>query len=554
MSNHEKTATGQDVEWTTPSWATPAIDQPESLTPPAPTGAGDTVQESIDVFEQTRQQSKKFSKDFVVNYLNDKLTIRTVDGTTGEDAYHNKRYFDLVQATPAEHRFVTDPEAISKVHSELADLFRDELALHTTPIAGKTHEQRVTDHLDTVKSGYLQKLENDKTAVRTFAEEVTNLSKRKVRSPGSALEFRGLGLDISDGKGGAKRIDLTRDSAGDVRSNMSVQEEMGQTFVHWSSPELMNERMQKGNKPPLTRRIYLNPKNEDSVAIFREIIDGAKEQGLVMKGKVFDRASDAIRSTRVALNGESFTVRADGIVLYAGEDSNRLMALVQDVYNRREPSFKGRGNSLVPYRLADGLAIGDEPVGSGGEESLTTSRFGAVNDAMAATRQELGIQTGEKLQPQQETQAQAVFERHFDRIAREKNIDPNNLAFNLSEEQQASTAKSQAIAQAVAAATSEETVEPARQLAVRQLTKGLGKNLGADPARDERLRGFLDAAKASDQNTLEDFSQIAGEVSWIKQNAIPAGTPDSEVPQKVYEVYKIPSAPLSGQQPKTNAN
>ena len=233
----------------------------------------------------------------------------------------------------------------------------------------------------------------------------------------SALEFHGFTVQRTDGK----HVDLLDgNTPGNVHANLFIQREIAGTFVHWTSKEYLKKRV-AGNKPPLTRRIYLNPRTQDAVRVFREVVDAASAANLSVKGKILDRSSEA--NVMKAYNDQDAAnrdVRGDAIVLYAGEDeANELLAIAEQVLNQNPAAFKNRDVSSVPLKLAGGLAIGDEPGEKGA--SLTSHRAGVLEEVASEVRNN---------DPGTKEARVKVFKALWKTAASQKNINPDNMAFN----------------------------------------------------------------------------------------------------------------------------
>jgi hypothetical protein len=503
----------------------------------------------VSVFEAAKQHEHVVSDELAVSVLQNRFQARTVDGKhSGQNANFLKIYLDQVEASRDDHNFVTDPNKISGVHNQIADLIGDKLRVYVKAAdpndarAVATRAATMT-RLRDAKANYLQKLENDKSAVRTFANDVIGKPNDIVRAPVSALEFKGFDTIVKDADGTTKKVDLLRKAPSDVRPNMQVQEEAGQTFVHWSSSEYMQKRI-NGEKTDFKKRIYLNPQAESSVAVFKDIIEAADAQGLNIKGKFFDRASNATSKSRVALKGEDFMTRADGIVLYAADDADTLMAIVGQVYAKHQSAFEGRGMSAIPFQLKEGLAVGDEPMGVDSSVSLTSSRLSALAEASDATRQDLGIKNGDDVPVGQKALAANLFKKHFAEAAKMAGIDQHNIAFNAEPgapvqpvQPRQNIAPSNVMAQP---RQPEKTVPAVNELSPQALQKAAGEffkkglsgnfldNRQATSEQQLRLKKMNVLIDDGDQDALEDFASIRKTILNIK-NLYPEGTASSTI-------------------------
>lgn len=356
-------------------------------------------------FEQAAQGNKKMRDDFIIDTVNDTLMIGN------EKAGAIKRYLDKQPADTTDEAFTRNPDAIGDFHDDLADLIASKLKVFAPGASDDTKS-----FLRTKKGEFLQKTTERQKDVRQFAHDWAATGKG--RAPSATIEFRGFTVPTSKGN-----VNLLEREVGRVSSNIRVQAEATGSFVHWRSQAYQTERGQ-GEKPSLERRIYLNPTVKSSVEIFGKIIDAAEQAGIVMKGKILNRSAEALNN----MHSKEFSTRGDGIVLYAGKDSDTLLSLVEAIYNDHQDDFAGRGISRVPFKIAEGVAVGNEPEGEG---SLTSTRAALMADAAKETKRELRVDDWEKVPVAMQQQAVQIFRTKFDEMAQQRNINPNNMAFNL---------------------------------------------------------------------------------------------------------------------------
>jgi hypothetical protein len=356
-------------------------------------------------FEQAAQGKKKMRDDFIIDLMNDTLMIGN------EEASMTKRYLDKQPADPSDEAFTRNPDAIGNFHDDLADLITSRLRVFAPGANDDTKS-----FLRTKKGEFLQKIAERQKDVRQFAHD---WAAGGGRAPSAAIEFRGFTVPTNKDD-----VNLLEREVGGVSSNIRVQAEATGSFVHWRSQAYQSERAQ-GEKPPLERRIYLNPTAKSSVEIFGKIIDVAERAGIVMKGKILNRSAEALSNMR----SKEFSTRGDGIVLYAGKDSDLLLSLVEAVYNDHRDDFAGRGVSRVPFKIAEGVAVGNEPEGEG---SLTSTRAALMNDVAKETKKVLHVEDWKKIPAAEQQQAVQIFRKKFEDVAQQRGIDPDNMAFNLS--------------------------------------------------------------------------------------------------------------------------
>lgn len=356
-------------------------------------------------FEQASQGKKRMRDDFIIDAMNDTLMIGN------EKAQATKRYLDKQPADPTDKAFTRDPEAIGNFHDDLANLICSRIKILAP---GATDQEKA--FLRDKKDEFLQTTADRRQEVRGFARDWSQ--GRGGRAPSTAIEFKGFNIPTAQGD-----MNLLEKPVGNIRANFHVQAESVGSFVHWSSANYLRIRSQN-QEPDLNRRIYLNPTAESSVEIFGKIIDAAEQAGIVMKGKIVNRGAEALNN----MKSKDFSTRGDGIVLTAGKDADALLALVEAVYNDHQGDFAGRGISRVPFKIAEGVAVGDEPEGEG---SLTDTRVALINDVTKETKQVLGVNDWEKIPDAKQQQAVRIFRKKFDAKALQQNINPDNMAFSL---------------------------------------------------------------------------------------------------------------------------
>lgn len=354
-------------------------------------------------FEQARELPDPLTDEFILDALSGDLQT-----PGGEKAWSVKSYLDSVPADSSDKEYASTNSEVIQLRDELTDFVARELKIHSPPA--------YRSHLEDRKRHFMARLEAGKQAFRTYVkgrEARKDLRENKV--PMTDLSFYGLTVMME----GGNSVDLLESSVKDIYANMFVQREIGGNFIHWSSDEYV-EKKAAGNRPKLTRRIYLNPRPQDSVSVFSDVIHAAENAGLAVKGKIYDRTYDSLVMKAYDSVGENYNLRGDGIVLYATEDeADKLLVVAQDVYDAHGQAFSGRGLSQVPFELAPGLGIGDEPTHTG--VSLTSHRAGVIEEVLSKVRE-----SGES---DPRTQV-ALFRRLWQTEAALENIKADNPAFN----------------------------------------------------------------------------------------------------------------------------
>jgi hypothetical protein len=92
-------------------------------------------------------------------------------------------------------------------------------------------------------------------------------------------------------------------------------------------------------------------------------LQAGDQAGLAMHLKMLQRVSEFASAYRNRQEGDLKTsLRGDGIVVVVGRrQANHALALVRQVANVQADSFEGRETPPIPMRVANGVAIGDEP-------------------------------------------------------------------------------------------------------------------------------------------------------------------------------------------------
>lgn len=199
---------------------------------------------------------------------------------------------------------------------------------------------------------------------------------------------------------------------GDKTAVKMLADENNMIWLQHNSLQFLREDGKNPDRYP-TVRIYLNPKLQDSFAIYKEIFIEATKKKLRFQAKIIDPSAyrddlverAAIHESDVAKSGH-VEVRRDPILFYGFEESkDELLHIVEEVYQKHQASFAGRETGSIPLPIAPGFAIGENPAGMDGKESLTSHRERIIEIA--------------RRDPVE-----------FRRIARSHNINPDNIAFN----------------------------------------------------------------------------------------------------------------------------
>jgi hypothetical protein len=393
---------------------------PERQAPPAKFGEGLVEQE--DLFQKSAEQNHAFSDSFILRTINNDFEMG------GNKNIGPKGYLDKYLSDPSDKTFMADSETVADFHDQLTGLLERHLNVYA-PDATDAQIQL----LATSKNDFLRHIKRRNTDVREGIQDVYNGKTNRINT--AQLSYKGFNVMGQNGK----NYSLLEESLpGTTRANMKVQEGLEGNFIHWHSSELMKAK-QRGEAPSLDRRIYLNPQSKEAVEVFDKIISAAEQANIPMIGKIMDRSSEAIAMHNLA--DDSKVNRGDGIVLVTNEgNSNELLSLVEAIYQDNPNAFANRAVSKVPYRIADGIAIGVEPKQPGEALSLTDRALRILDEARQSTRDQLNLQLQyDTIPPGQESLAIDLFRDAFEKSSQNYGANPNNIAFNAPEAQTTAT-------------------------------------------------------------------------------------------------------------------
>jgi len=358
-------------------------------------------------FEEARQKVKKsFSDTFIDGALDGTLTVG------GDKVFFIKSYFDQVPMTPRDKEVMRDPERIAAMYRETSEMVLRNLRVFRATNASPERAAEITS----AKEAYLQGLARQIPAAE---KQIVGwcADKKQQKYPLAATEYHGFNLNGSDIlNAGAK-------SPGDVEPNFKIQRQLGGTFIMAYSDTRVAERRSAHRDEEPDRRIYLNPEIEATPRIFAQILQIANEKGVKVQLKMLQRATELATAHQSNKSGgrEKNDLRGDGIVLYVNHRyEDQVLRDVLAIVEQNAAVFRGRGVSRIPVKIADGVALGDEPAGVKGRESLTSHRSMLIERALAATRQS-GLSGPAR---------RDFFHQEFRKIARQHQVNPDNFAFN----------------------------------------------------------------------------------------------------------------------------
>ena len=151
------------------------------------------------------------------------------------------------------------------------------------------------------------------------------------------------------------------------------------------------------------------------------------EDDILAQGKMLDRSYELTKQIK---KQRAVPMRADAIVLVVGDrDADKVLDMALSIYRNNPAIFADRPTPKIPLRIAPGIAVGDESTKAG--FSLTSHREEIISQALALTRQRLGIELTGNVTAERVNEALGIFRNTFIDIARANGVNPNNLAFNL---------------------------------------------------------------------------------------------------------------------------
>lgn len=358
-----------------------------------------------ETFQSAEGSPRVLSDAFIDGCIQDELSV-------GSERVGIKGYLDKVETTPSDDEVIGDPERIAGLYLATTDVISRNLSVRVASDPDPaTHNQRVSK-IKQAKANFLDRLTAESgQAADSIVDFATGAS---TEYPISAVQYEGFEVDGHD------LLDAGSKSDPGYRANFKIQRQLTGTFVMAYSDRKVQEKM-KGNPEEVTKRIYLNPDVEAAPHVFEQVLQTANDTGLSIQLKIFQRSSEMVSSYKQRQRGESAdTLRGDGIVIYVNEqEADDVLSMVEAIAQDNPDAFFGRQTSRIPKKVAEGIAVGDEPKAGG--ESLTSHRAKIIEHATLKTKE--SGKTGEE--------AREIFKRWFDVTARANGVDPSNLAFNL---------------------------------------------------------------------------------------------------------------------------
>lgn len=361
-------------------------------------------------FTHAREIARKpFSDTFIDNAL-DIMSGKLRIGD--ETIYSIKSFLDQVPMTEPDIEIASSPEKIADLYRETSEMVQRNLKI----MRSKNMDSSRLHGLVAAKSDYLEALKRQIPAASDAIVGWLRNSKKN-HFPVSAVEYQGFSVDGKD------ILDSATRCPADFEPNFKIQRQLGGVFIMAFSNSRVVERKSVNRSEEPDRRIYLNPDLIAAPLIFEQILNMANSQNIKMQLKMAQRAPELASINKRSTNARDprSTLRGDGIVIYVNNKyENQLLQEVMNIVEQNSESFSGRVVSRVAARIADGVGIGDEPIGVNGQESLTSHRAALIEKTLSVVRQS-GL-SGNK--------ARDYFRKTWSEIARQNHTNPDCMAFN----------------------------------------------------------------------------------------------------------------------------
>lgn len=320
-----------------------------------------------------------------------------------------KFYMDQLDPTGADFEITQDPARLAVLYSATSRVVvRNSKVFVQRSIGGDATKANAKQVADSWRGDMTENNEEVEAAIVAWCK-----GGKGDRYPVAATQYRSsesvkhFGVDIFDAMSPLPE---------GIRSNIRIQRQLMASFIMAYSDSRVREKVSK-QAGDLTRRIYLNPDFEATPEIFEEILAFANENGHAIQLKMLQRVDELASNYR---KGDRATVRGDGIVVYAGESTaNIVLEKILQIAERNPQAFVGREISRIPQVVADGIAVGDEPVGAKGA-SLTSHRSVIIESALDEVRS-AGLSGPE---------ARKKFLSALETRCENENVKYENIAFN----------------------------------------------------------------------------------------------------------------------------
>jgi hypothetical protein len=403
---------------------------------------GNRQTREVDIYHQTIESAQASVKElpdpFVTACIADKMPI-------GKEVMGIKGFLDKVKTTPEDEAIISDPERIAGLYLSTTDMITRNLKINLIRKASEPADPARIQKIKDAKQAFIDRLRDQS---QVTADQMVAFCEKRGIWPSSAAEYHGFTIDGND------VIDNDSTAQVDYRPNIKIQRQFAETFIMGYSDKRVAEKV-RGTAQELPKRIYLNPDPEAVPLIFEHLLQTANDKNMSLQLKMLQRSSELASVHRRRLgNRPKESVRGDGMVIYANEaDAQGILEMVLKLAKDNPDAFKGRQTSRVPTPVAEGIAVGDEPVlPNGGSESLTSHRSKILEHAATKTRGS-GLSGAAALD---------LFRSTVNKIATLNGVNPNNIAFN--------------------------AAPSSARLVTNQPPKPPAKQSGIDPYERERLR------------------------------------------------------------------
>lgn len=359
-------------------------------------------------FEEARTAENHLSDEFIEGAIENKLKI-------GNQEMWIKEYIDHVEATSSDNEVIANPVAIAGLYLKTTDMLSRNLKIISVRNPDPDNDAARKNVIKTARDNFRAKLRDEGNAVAHAIVEWCNRTTRDF--PYEAMEYYGMVVDGKD------PLSADSPSAPDFRTNFKIQRQVGGAFIMAYSENRVKEKIRKQDQE-LTRRIYLNPEIFATPDVFEQVLEHANQTGLSIQLKMYQRTPELV-DTHVAREHSKSNLgkdglRGDGIVIYATDsEADTVLDMVLAIAKDKPEAFVGRETSRIPQNVAEGIAVGDEPTQRG--TSLASHRAEILNHVTAYVRK--SGRTGEA--------AKALFRRYLAATAKANDVNPGNLAFNL---------------------------------------------------------------------------------------------------------------------------
>lgn len=359
----------------------------------------------FETFEQAQEAKKQLSDTFIDGAITGDLQV-------GSERVVIKGYLDNVERTAKDKEVIDDPERIAGLYLRTTGMLARNLKVAVARSSNPEQAQARREHVKQAKEAFLTHLGEEAPQA---ADEIVGWCKGETRKfPVGALEYRGFKVGDTD------VLDAEGKGSPDVRPNFKIQRQFGGVFVMAYTDTRVHEKM-AGTDDVLDKRIYLNPDMEATPELFEQLLQSANEAGISMQLKMFQRAPEAASAHKgKGMGREAGGLRGDGIVIYVdGKNADDVLGMAIALAKDNPDAFKGRNTSRIPQNVAEGIAVGDEPVQMKGT-SLTSHREKIFSYAAEKTR----------ASGKQGEEARTMFRDLVRRTAVANKVNPDNIAFN----------------------------------------------------------------------------------------------------------------------------